>query len=237
MLTKYFNSIWDDAMDSYERGILSMIEANPLGRLLDLGCDDGNWTKELAKKMGIGKGNIYGIDLIEQRYKWAIKRGVKVRKSDLNKRFPFRDKYFDVIHANQVIEHIWSLDNFVTETKRVLKDDGYAIICTENLSSWHNIFALILGLQPFSLTNVSEKGAIGNPFVLKAVEGPKYSTWQHTRVLTWRGLRDIFEIHGFEVVGYRGYGYFPLPPFMANILSRIDPRHSAFPLIKVRKLK
>ncbi len=236
LLKKYFSFIWESATRSYKSTILSLLKKNPLGKLLDLGCDDGIWTMQLAKKMQCKKKNIFGIELIKERYIHAIKKGITVKQSDLNHLFPFKDKEFDVVHANQVIEHVWDLDMFVSEIKRVLKDDGYAIICTENLSSWHNIFALCLGFQPFSLANISTKGSIGNPFSLGVVEGPDYATWNHTRVLSYQGLRDIFQRHGFKVEVHKGCGYFPFPPLIASVFSFFDPRHAAFPVIKVTKI-
>ncbi len=235
LYNSYFQSVWDNAESSYKKGILSLVEHNPRGKMVDLGCDDGIWTMELSKKMGVKKGNIFGVDLIEVRYRNAVKKGILVKKSDLNKKLPFSSGTFDFVHANQTIEHLWSLDNFATEIKRILKKDGYAIVCTENLSSWHNIIASLLGFQPFSLTNVTAKGSLGNPFALHSVEGPDFTTWQHTRVLSYFGLKDIFEKHGFTVEKYFGFGYHPFPFPLANILSFIDPIHAAFPVIKIRK--
>src|SRR6266545_1564047 len=69
---------------------------------------------------------------------------------------------------------------------------GAAVVCTENLASWHNIGALALGYQPFSLTNVSDVRPIGNRFALHAGEAPEHDeSWQHVQVLTMSGLRDI----------------------------------------------
>jgi len=81
------------------------------------------------------------------------------------------DASFDVVHANPVIEHVFDLDRFVSEIKRVLAPGGRAIICTENLASWHNVAALFLGFQPFSTTNISETRPIGNPFALHVGDG------------------------------------------------------------------
>ena len=86
------------------------------------------------------------------------RRGYDVRVGDLEERWPFDDSTIDVVHANQVIEHVRRLDHFVGEVRRVLRPDGVAVTCTENLASWHNVAALALGFMPFSLTNVSNTG-------------------------------------------------------------------------------
>lgn len=107
------------------------------------------------------------------------------------------------------------------------------IICTENLSSWHNIVSLLFGWQPFSLSNISQKKwNIGNPMGIHVHEiAPKPKTWQHLRVFAYRGLKELLIEHGFSIERYVGSGYYPLLSF----LSKIDPRHSAFLTIKARK--
>jgi SAM-dependent methyltransferase len=243
MVGNYITKIWGEAEKEYKEKILSLIEKNPQGTMVDLGCDDGEWTMKLARAMKARKGNIYGVDVVKERYLLAKKKGIVVIDSDLNKKFPFKNGEFDFVHANQVIEHLWDLDLFAKEIKRILKKGGYAIICTENLSSWHNIFALLLGYQPFSLTNISFKGAIGNPLAFHSEDlvndesawKRTYGAWHHTRVLSYGGLKDIFVKHGFKVDYYSGFGYFPLPSQVASVMSSLDPRHAAFPVLKVRK--
>ena len=104
-----------------------------------------------------------------------------------------------------------------------------AIICTENLASWHNIAALVAGFMPFSLTNISTRGAIGNPFNLaSAAPGELETSWFHTRVLTAVGLEHLFRVHGLDVVTRFATGYHPLPPRLARFVARHDVRHGAF---------
>ena len=94
------------------------------------------------------------------------------------------------MHANQVIEHLYETDSFVNEIPRVLRKDGYAVISTEALSSWHSVFALILGWQPFSLTNISDKKlGLGNPLALHRGELATAVSWRHVRVVlhSWLG--------------------------------------------------
>ena len=131
-----------------------------------------------------------------------------------------------------MIEHLVDTDNFLNEIYRVLKKDGYAIISTENLASWHNVFSLFFGWQPFSLTNISkEKLGIGNPIALHRNEKISFATWQHIRIFAYRGLKEIFEIKDFKVEKILGAGYYPLP----NLLAKVDPRHAAFLTLKIKK--
>ena len=110
------------------------------------------------------------------------------------------------------------------------------MICTENLASWHNVTALALGFMPFSLTNISKRGAIGNPFALAETPAAELeSSWFHTRVLTAVGLAQVFSAHGFEVVERFGTGYHPLPHRLAKAVARRDVRHAAFIGVVARK--
>ena len=58
----------------------------------------------------------------------ARSRGIQVSESDLNKPLPFPDGTFDVITANQVLEHVWKVDDLLLEIRRVLKDDGVFVV-------------------------------------------------------------------------------------------------------------
>lgn len=234
-ISSYLLSLWNNAELAYRQAILSFIETKKSEPLLDVGCDNGEWTMVVANHAGVKISNVYAIELVKNRYKKAINRRIMVKPSDLNKKWPFRANTFQCIHANQVIEHIWNLDLFVAEIYRLLKPDGYAIVATENLASWHNIFPLILGFQPFSCTNISVKGIVGNPIHMNTISRPTETSWQHTRVLSYAGFQDIFRLHGFIIEKYVGAGYHPLPCIFMKIASYFDPRHTAFLVLKVRK--
>lgn len=227
---KYLNNLFTQAVNLNHKNILDLLEYNPTANFLDLGCDDGLLTSQLADK--VNTKNIFGVEINDERIKLAESRNVTVRKFDLNSNFNFESNFFDVIHANQVIEHIHSSDTFLAEVYRSLKDGGYAIISTENASSWCNIGASILGWQIFSLTNFSNKGqGIGNPLALHKNTTQALSSWQHVRIYNIRGLKEYFELYGFTVETIAGAGYFPLPA----ILGKLDSTHSHFITFKIRK--
>lgn len=222
--------MFNRALDFNSRNIYSMLEVNPKAKLLDLGCFDGSLTVELGRKAETKM--LYGIDVVPGALVKAGRRGVTVKKGNLNEKFPFPAGYFDVIHGNQVIEHIYDSDRFLSEIYRILKPGGYAIISTENASSWDNIAAAVMGWQIFSLTNISAKErGIGNPLAMFRHRKMKYDSFNHIRIYNFWGLKEYCEVMGFTVEDIKGAGYFPLPAVLGNI----DKIHAHFMTFKIRK--
>lgn len=152
--------------------------------------------------------------------------------ADLGRIVPLPDNLFNVIHANQVIEHVPDVDLFASEIWRMLKPGGTAIVSTENTSSWHNVFAAICGWQMFSSTNLSElRLGIGNPLAVHLGETEHMKTWTHKVLFSARGLREFFEAHGFQVEAVKGSGYHPMPAWV----GQWDVAHAHFITIIARK--
>jgi SAM-dependent methyltransferase len=220
--------VWGRAFEHNERNILRALATHaPLGSLLDLGCDDGARTVRWAGAAGARV--VHGVEVVAARARLSLERGISVTTADLGAPLPFDDRMFDAVVSNQVIEHLFDTDLFLAEAFRVLRPGGVVVTSTENLASWHNVVALLLGWQPFSLTNVSNVGSIGNPMGL-LVGGdieqtmPGAATWQHHRVFAKRGLVALHRAHGFVAVDCRGAGYYPLP----RRLGSVNPAHAAF---------
>jgi 2-polyprenyl-3-methyl-5-hydroxy-6-metoxy-1,4-benzoquinol methylase len=228
MLKTFFTSVYENANQLNRRNIIALARRarTTSGRvvLLDLGCDDGLWTRKLAD--AVGADEMHGVEIVDEAARKAAANGVQVQRLDLSKPMTeLPSAAFDLVHANQVIEHVPNVDLFVSEVFRLLKPGGYAVISTENGSSWHNVFAAMMGWQIFSLTNVSSlKAGLGNPFAIQRGGTPYTGTWTHKTIFNYRGLIEMFQAHGFRSVEIAGAGYFPLP----GILGKIDPRHSAF---------
>jgi SAM-dependent methyltransferase len=226
---RWLQRLWEENEADYRRQILDLVPKGPELQLLDVGCEDGAWTAKVAERMGLGPERVTAIEVVADLREKAIARGFEVLPADLEAAWPFEDDSFDVVHANQVIEHVKRLDHFVGEARRVLKPGGVTVVCTENLSSWHNVGALALGYMPFSLSNISSKGPVGNPYALHADEAFEAGEpFQHIHVLTLDGLVSIFEMHDMTVEQRFGSGYYPGFGRIGRAMARHDLRHAHF---------
>lgn len=224
MLKTFFTRMYEHAAEMNRQNLARLVRRGGGRSLLDLGCDDGTWTRRLADSAGAQ--DVRGVEVVQEQVEKAKANGIRVYAADLNRPLTeIPSETFDIVHANQVIEHVSNVDLFVSEVYRVLRKGGHAVISTENGSSWHNVFAAVMGWQIFSSTNVSSlRAGLGNPFAIQRGSQPFTGTWTHKTIFNYRGLIEMFEAHGFRNVSIAGAGYFPLPGF----LGRIDPRHSAF---------
>ena len=211
--------------------ILGAIDPRPGGRLLDCGCGDGKFTVEVARQARVSEA--YGIECVDKRIEEATDRGVIVTKADLNEPLPYKSSFFDVVHANQVIEHLFNIDLFLEEIKRVLRPGGYAILSTNNLASWHNVFSLALGMQPMPMP-ISNKALVGNVSDPRDGEQHPFDGDGHLHIFSYQGLRELCLYHGLDILSMRTAGYYPLPPGVARLACKVDNVHGMYLIAKVR---
>jgi SAM-dependent methyltransferase len=223
-----------------------LIEPNPEAVLLDCGCHNGRFSLALA---GILKTKqVYGVELNNGLAQAASASGVRVLRANVNDCIPVLSGSVHVLTAFNILEHLVETEQFIQEMYRILAPGGYVLIDTPNLASWHNIGALLLGLQPFSGPNISSMTESDIPVVRRlhrrAHRLPEHSEHitsaeperhRHIVVVAFRALIKALQRAGFDVEQALGYGYYPLPPVLARLVSRIDPAHAHHMVIKARK--
>jgi SAM-dependent methyltransferase len=221
----YLSRVFDASEEANRRAILEALPAGHGGALLDLGTHRGDFTVRLADRLAAQR--VAGVELIERHASAARARGIDVTLADLDDGLPFDSESFDVVHANQVLEHVRGTDVFMREVRRVLRPNGLACISTNNLSSWHNVISLGLGLQPMPM-HVSDEIIVGNPLNPEHGWGHRDAGRTHLRLFTVRALKELAAYHGLALERLRSVGYYPLPPLVARVAARLDPLHAAF---------
>ncbi|MBI4058003.1 class I SAM-dependent methyltransferase [Candidatus Microgenomates bacterium] len=236
LLNRYLKTLWLHSAALNNRILASYIEPGKGLKILDLGVDDGSMLLERIEGKII-QPKLFGTDIEPEKLRRTREKGIQAIRANVEKPLPFKDNFFDVVSANQIIEHIVKVDQFVSEIYRVLKPGGYLVLSTENLSSWHNIFALTLGWQAFS-QHISRKSNIGNPLRLNLHNPANDVTMSgmHIKTFTPLGLKELLELYGFVIEDTFGAGHYPFPLFISKALSILDPTHAAFIGLKARKV-
>lgn len=236
MIKRYLKHLFLTAEKNNLRNIHQGISHLNVDKFMDIGCYDGSTTIEMGKI--VHAKEISGIELDPKGIKLSTSKGIKVFRQDVNQDiWRIKDNSLDFISASQIIEHLYSVDNFIINIKRVLKKNHYALIATENLASWHNCFSLLLGFQPFSTTNLCmRKWSIGNPFIMTSYKGHD-PLLIHRSVFTYHALEIFLKLYNFEIVKPIVSGYYPFPNKIGNWLAKIDKKHAVYMAFLVKNIK
>jgi|SRR3989344_5465536 len=92
------------------------------GKLLDIGFGYGSFLRYAGNAFAV-----YGLDNSEYTVN-TIKQHIKNIKKGSAEKLPFKQDFFDVVTAFDVLEHVPALDTAFLECKRVLKKGGIFMI-------------------------------------------------------------------------------------------------------------
>jgi SAM-dependent methyltransferase len=245
-LTSYLDALYQDTVRVRYAAQQTCLEADGNATLLDVGCHGGVNPLRLAQ--GIGARRVVGVEITRGQARQALRRGIEVVIADANRPLPLADASVSVVTAMDVIEHLYDPARLIREATRALKPGGYLVVATPNLASWHNVFALVLGLQPFSGPNLTSMldadVAVVRRLHRRAYDLPEDgqepvdaddALHRHLVVSAYRSLLRLMEQNGLAVEYARGFGYYPLPAWLGRLASRLDPAHAHHMVIKARK--
>ena len=154
-------------------------------RILDVGVGTGSKIEWLTER-----NDVYGLEINESAILKSKERGIKVIKADIEKKFPFDDKFFDLVICSQVLEHLVQPQNTMQEINRVLKTEGIFVVDVPN----H--FGLLSGLHIMR----------GGGDLYRDHRGywkdREFFEWNcpHIRFYTYNGFRHFLKINRFEIL-------------------------------------
>jgi len=133
MKRNLFQRFWHNKRFEVVGGVLEPVD----GRVLDVGCADGMFTRVILEKTGAAE--VIGIDVLKSSVDWASKhwrkqKRMKFRLGNAHK-LKYKSDSFSAVTAFEVMEHVGDPGVVVGEIKRVLKRGGYVVILvpTDNL--------------------------------------------------------------------------------------------------------
>lgn len=89
------------------------------GLVADIGCGIGDFIK--------GRKNIVGLDINSQIVDWCQKRGLNVKKMEIDV-LPFNDNELGSVVLDNVIEHIDEPNDLISDIERCLSVGGVLIV-------------------------------------------------------------------------------------------------------------
>ena len=173
------------------RRYFSKIELNSEAKILDAGGISSYY--EILKAI-FPRGKIFLLNNNSEDVK-----GVNNSIAGDAIQLPFKKETFDVITSFDMIEHLINPDDFLAESSRILKWRGWFVISTPNLADFYSRLTFLFGYTPFSYN--PSKFRVATPF------SKLETNMGHKSVFTYKGLRQLLLIHGFEVIKSEGYCY------------------------------
>jgi SAM-dependent methyltransferase len=177
--------------------VVGLFSALPRGKVLDLGCGFGDYSKRL-KDLGF---DVIAADI--QGGGFRYKDEIEFKRCDITKAVPFADDSFDYVLFLEVVEHLKNPYEVIPEISRIIKKDGSLIISTPNILGLKSRFRFLFeGAYEYFREPPLDQGKDPNI---------------HLVPYRYQELEYLLSESGFRVANnltsvYEGYGYgFLLP--------------------------
>ena len=162
-------------------------------KLLDIGCGDGSFcAKNIANF-----DTISGIDISDNRIKKAIEQSNSIDFSvvDMNKKIPFEDNHFDCINSLVTFDWIYDLGSALSETHRILKQDGIFILEVNNMGFLLRRIELLVWKDPKvsacsknEWKNIGWDASVCHMFTENELSGYLQEFWFSILEVRWSGF-------------------------------------------------
>src|SRR4051794_40285397 len=120
--------------------VKALLRARPAGRVLDVGCYDGQFTAQVLDALGI-----FGVDVSTSALLAARARGVRPARAQLEAGLPFLGDAFATVLAAEIVEHVFDTQAVLDELARVVRPGGWLVLTTPNLVALSDRAQLVLG--------------------------------------------------------------------------------------------
>lgn len=220
--TKYYDSGRTFTEDSYDERlncilaflrrskILELLQPN--ARVLDIGCANALVLRSLPSTF-----QRTGVDIASSLLQRAQQAGIETVVSDFdNNPLPLPDDYYDLVLANDVIEHVLHTDHVINEINRVLKPGGNLVVSIPNINQPIScLMQFILDLTPMFAA--------------------RYRC-THYRDFSNRLFTNILHVHGLAILTKAGSYVYPFEHSpLSRAVARLIPRWGAQIIYLARK--
>jgi SAM-dependent methyltransferase len=183
--------------------------------VLDIGC--GRFA--LLRDRIVDGDEYFACDLVQPLDPPPNFHSVNLNEESIREVFAGHE--FDVVFCGEVIEHVFSPDAVLSDLKTLLRPNGILILSTPNLGYWVNRLLLLVGISPLFVEN-SARAKLGRRFRFL---GQGNETQGHIRLFTHRAVRDLLDLHGFELLRTRSVPVwnFPVDRLVCRVSRSLAP--------------
>jgi ubiquinone/menaquinone biosynthesis C-methylase UbiE len=203
--------------------------------VLDVGCGDGSFLTHVASHTADPHVRWVGVDYSEYQLQKAAQLPYEFHRCDLGEGIPLPDASMDLVHAAEVIEHLYDPDLLVEECARVLRPGGHLVLTTPNLQAWYNRMLFLAGVQPVFYETSSRSTEVGAGAMRRLKQDTR--PVGHLRLFNRTALLDLLRREGFEPVVVRGARFHGVPRTLTWLESAMCRRPSISSILVVLAVK